>query len=135
MFSSDIFKDKIAFVTGGGSGIGKAIAKHFLQYGATVFIASRKEERIKAAVKSSWMGFPSGNKRESTCLVEWWTRTTQTQQNHCGIPQNLRCWDVIDRAETSFCLSNATEIASEPTYAGAGTDISSSPNEQQFVPK
>ncbi|MBK9461090.1 MAG: SDR family oxidoreductase [Chitinophagales bacterium] len=49
MFSSDIFKDKIAFVTGGGSGIGKAIAKHFLQYGATVFIASRKEERIKAA--------------------------------------------------------------------------------------
>jgi NADP-dependent 3-hydroxy acid dehydrogenase YdfG len=49
VFSPDIFKNKIAFVTGGGSGIGKAIAKHFLQYGATVFIASRKEERIKAA--------------------------------------------------------------------------------------
>lgn len=49
MFNPAIFNNKIAFVTGGGSGIGKAIARHFLQHGATVFIASRKEERIKAA--------------------------------------------------------------------------------------
>src|SRR5436190_2115628 len=51
MFNSDLFKDKIVLVTGGGSGIGAAIAKQFLQHGATVYIASRKPERIEKAVK------------------------------------------------------------------------------------
>ncbi len=49
MFQSDLFRDKKVMVTGGGSGIGKAIAKQFLQYGATVFIGSRKLERLEAA--------------------------------------------------------------------------------------
>lgn len=49
MFSKDLFKGKIVLVTGGGSGIGFAIAKQLLECGATVWIASRKEERISAA--------------------------------------------------------------------------------------
>lgn len=49
VFQSNIFSNKVVFVTGGGSGIGKAIARHFLQHGATVFIASRKADRIAAA--------------------------------------------------------------------------------------
>lgn len=51
MFTADTFKDKIIFVTGGGSGIGYSIAKHFLELGATVYIASRKQERIDKAVE------------------------------------------------------------------------------------
>lgn len=38
-------------VTGGGSGIGFAIAKQFLECGAEVFICSRKVERIENAVR------------------------------------------------------------------------------------
>ena len=49
MFKKDIVKDKVALVTGGGSGIGFAIAKQLLQYGATVYIASRKQERLDKA--------------------------------------------------------------------------------------
>lgn len=49
MFSKDLFKGKIVLVTGGGSGIGFAIARQLLECGATVWIASRKEERISAA--------------------------------------------------------------------------------------
>lgn len=49
MFAPQLFSDKTVFVTGGGSGIGMAIARHFLQAGATVCIASRKEDRIMAA--------------------------------------------------------------------------------------
>ncbi len=51
MFSKELFKDKIALVTGGRSGIGFEIAKQLLEHGATkVYIASRNEEKmLKAA--------------------------------------------------------------------------------------
>jgi len=49
MYQKDLFKDKIALVTGGRSGIGYAIAKMYLQLGAKVIIASRKEAPLAAA--------------------------------------------------------------------------------------
>ena len=49
MFAKDLFKDKVAFVTGGRSGIGYAIAKMFLQLGAKVMISSRKEKPLAQA--------------------------------------------------------------------------------------
>lgn len=49
MLRSDTFKDKVALVTGGRSGIGFQIAKDFLQLGAKVIICSRKEDQLKTA--------------------------------------------------------------------------------------
>jgi citronellol/citronellal dehydrogenase len=51
MFQSGLFKDKVVLVTGGGSGIGYSIAQKYLELGAKVWIASRKQERIDQAVK------------------------------------------------------------------------------------
>ncbi len=50
MFKADLFKGKTVLVTGGGSGIGFSIAQQFLTYGAEVYIASRKQERLDKAV-------------------------------------------------------------------------------------
>ncbi|MEZ4777025.1 MAG: SDR family oxidoreductase [Bacteroidia bacterium] len=49
MFASTLFKDKIALVTGGRSGIGYAIAQMMLSLGAKVYIASRKEDKLREA--------------------------------------------------------------------------------------
>ena len=52
MYSKDLFKGEKVLVTGGRSGIGYEIAKQFLQCGAEVFIASRKEEPLKKAAEA-----------------------------------------------------------------------------------
>lgn len=51
MFASDIFKNQVVLVTGGGSGIGYTIAQKYLELGAIVWIASRKQERIDKALQ------------------------------------------------------------------------------------
>ncbi len=49
MLRENSLKDKVAIVTGGGTGLGKSMVKYFLQLGAKVMITSRKEEVLKAA--------------------------------------------------------------------------------------
>ena len=49
IFRSDLFTGKVAVVTGGATGIGRAITEELVHLGCRVVIASRKEERLKMA--------------------------------------------------------------------------------------
>jgi NAD(P)-dependent dehydrogenase (short-subunit alcohol dehydrogenase family) len=51
MFTKDTLAKKTILVTGGGSGLGFAMASHFAQHGANVAICGRTEEKLKGAVE------------------------------------------------------------------------------------
>ena len=49
IFKDNLFEGKRVFITGGATGMGFGFARAFVEHGAEVFIASRKEEKLKEA--------------------------------------------------------------------------------------
>lgn len=49
MFLPELLKDKVILITGGGTGLGRAMGERFLDLGAKLVIASRREELLKQA--------------------------------------------------------------------------------------
>ncbi|MGA8501339.1 MAG: SDR family oxidoreductase [Candidatus Sulfotelmatobacter sp.] len=47
MFRDDLLRNKRILITGGGTGLGKAMAHRFLQLGATVYICGRREKVLE----------------------------------------------------------------------------------------
>jgi len=47
MFRTDLLQDKRILITGGGTGLGKAMAQRFLELGATVYICGRREDVLE----------------------------------------------------------------------------------------
>ena len=51
MFDKNLLSGKRILVTGGGSGLGKEMSKHFLNHGAEVIICGRRDEVLQNTVK------------------------------------------------------------------------------------
>jgi NAD(P)-dependent dehydrogenase (short-subunit alcohol dehydrogenase family) len=49
IFRDRLLQDRVAFLTGGGSGIGRRIAERFAEHGCQVVLAGRKPERLAPA--------------------------------------------------------------------------------------
>ncbi|RJP84561.1 MAG: SDR family oxidoreductase [Desulfobacteraceae bacterium] len=62
-----IFRDRVAIVTGAGSGIGKAVAEALCQKGAKVVLADYKEETVKAVAAA--INMKTGGKTGSAQAV------------------------------------------------------------------
>ncbi|MBX6394318.1 MAG: SDR family oxidoreductase [Alicyclobacillaceae bacterium] len=56
MFVSDLLKDKVILITGGGTGLGRAMGERFLELGAKLAITSRREEVLKQAAEEMGQG-------------------------------------------------------------------------------
>ena len=71
LYQSDVLAGQTALITGGGSGIGAAIAMQLGRMGARIVIASRKKPRIEAAAKgiAEVLGLPEGAVIGLTCDI------------------------------------------------------------------
>ncbi|MGH0117538.1 UNVERIFIED_CONTAM: hypothetical protein FKN15_038058 [Acipenser sinensis] len=65
-YKAGLFNHKVAIVTGGGTGIGKAITSELLYLGCSVVIASRKKERLEASAKELSSSIPPSNPAKVT---------------------------------------------------------------------
>ncbi|XP_069011887.1 peroxisomal 2,4-dienoyl-CoA reductase [(3E)-enoyl-CoA-producing] isoform X3 [Embiotoca jacksoni] len=66
IYSPDLLKDQVAFITGGGSGIGFRIAEIFMRHGCDTVIASRNLDKLKEAAKK--LSAVSGRRCLPVCL-------------------------------------------------------------------
>jgi NAD(P)-dependent dehydrogenase (short-subunit alcohol dehydrogenase family) len=51
VFQTDVFEGKVVLITGGGTGIGRALALDFARHGARVIVAARRAERLAETVE------------------------------------------------------------------------------------
>jgi peroxisomal trans-2-enoyl-CoA reductase len=94
VFAPNLFSGKTALVTGGGRGIGKAIAVAFARLGANVVIASRKPENLTpTAAEITAMG--------AHCLAVP-TNIRETEEVDALVQQTLERFGAID-----FLVNNA----------------------------
>src|SRR5690348_6836361 len=49
MFTPDLLKEKVILITGGGTGLGRAMGERFLSLGARLAICGRREEVLREA--------------------------------------------------------------------------------------
>ncbi|XP_022110676.1 peroxisomal trans-2-enoyl-CoA reductase-like [Acanthaster planci] len=72
VFRSGLFSNKVAIVTGGATGIGRAISQELLYLGCKVIIASRNLERLQKAVQEMKEQIPqksTADIREVKCNI------------------------------------------------------------------
>ena len=57
IFRGQLLEDKVAFVTGGSSGIGLRMAERFAEHGARIMLVGRKQEKLDSAANAiQWAG-------------------------------------------------------------------------------
>jgi NAD(P)-dependent dehydrogenase (short-subunit alcohol dehydrogenase family) len=68
MFQEDLLQNKHILITGGGTGLGKAAARRFLELGATVYICGRRHE-VLAGTVAELRKATGGNMHSLVCDV------------------------------------------------------------------
>jgi len=52
MFQADLLKEKVILITGGGTGLGRAMALRYAELGAKIFLAARREEPLRKTAEA-----------------------------------------------------------------------------------
>ncbi|WP_405526704.1 SDR family oxidoreductase [Streptomyces avidinii] len=102
------YAGQVVLVTGGGTGLGKAIAAEFARLGADVVIASRRAEQLKAA-------------REELAAVPGAGRVSAAV---CDIKDPERVAEVFDAAQAAFGLPDVLVNNAAANFPSPAEDLS-----------
>ncbi|MFA7768860.1 SDR family oxidoreductase [Streptomyces sp. NPDC048723] len=102
------YAGQVVLVTGGGTGLGKAIAAEFARLGADLVIASRRAEQLKAA-------------REELAAVPGAGRVTAAV---CDIRDPERVAEVFDAAQAAFGLPDVLVNNAAANFPSPAEDLS-----------
>ena len=69
MFQKDLLKNKRILVSGGGSGLGKAMATRYLELGADVYICGRRKSVLDETAKEL-MDMHGGSVKSISCDIK-----------------------------------------------------------------
>ncbi len=89
MFRPDLLARKRILITGGGTGLGKAMAGRFLELGATVFICGRREDVLKQTASEL---------------------SASTNGEVCALPCDVRNRDAVENMVDSIWRSGALDV-------------------------
>ncbi|WP_141505757.1 SDR family oxidoreductase [Paenibacillus luteus] len=101
--SADLLKGKVILITGGATGLGRAMAEKFLAVGAYVAIASRNEPVLEKAAK------------------EMSIEASEVYYKSCDVRETIQVFDLIDAVENHFghidvLVNNAAGNFISPTH-------------------
>ena len=68
MLPTNTFEGRVGIITGGGTGIGFAMARELVRLGATVVLASRKEEHLAPAAEKLRIESGRGSAAHYQCV-------------------------------------------------------------------
>ena len=107
MFERDLLRDKRILVTGGGTGLGKGMAKRFLELGAAVYICGRREHVLRETV-SELDRLAPGKIRSAVCDVR---EVARVEEMIDGIWQEGALDVVVNNAAGNF-LARTEDLSS-----------------------
>lgn len=105
MFRDDLLQDKRVLITGGGTGLGKAMARRFLEVGASVVLCGRRLEVLQATQMEFDLRF-AGRTKIMTCdvrdaqAVDAMLATLWAEQDGIDILVNNAAGNILARSES-----------------------------------
>lgn len=112
------FKGKVAFVTGGGSGIGAATAQRLAQEGANVIICGRRQEPLDEVVATIRQQGGSAHAMQVDVSNEqaFVTALEQTAKQHGGL-------DILVNNAMAFSYGSIEEMTTQDWHSNFSTSV------------
>ena len=71
MFQKDLFKGKRILVTGGGTGLGKAMSAKYLQLGADIYICGRRKSVLDECADEMMNEYGKHKQKNRECTLKY----------------------------------------------------------------
>ena len=126
MLPNDTFKGRVAFITGGGTGLGKSMALMLSSLGAKVFITSRREDVLKKSadeIKSK-----TGNEVLTEVSLYIWIkrlRSLKLESKVAYYAADVRNAEQIEKS-LEACISSLKDVPTVVINNAAGNFIAPS---------